>query len=85
MLILDEPSSALDPVAERALFDDLREISAGRTVLMISHRFSTVRTADRILVMERGELVESGDHDELMALGGRYAALFTLQASPYVA
>jgi ATP-binding cassette subfamily B protein len=83
ILVLDEPTSALDAQAEYELFERLRQLSAGRTAVYISHRFSTVRQADRILFFERGQLVEEGTHDELMALGGRYARLFTMQASAY--
>jgi ATP-binding cassette, subfamily B, bacterial len=83
VLVLDEPSAALDPIAERALFEDLRELCAGRTVIMISHRFSTVRSADRIIVLEDGHLVEEGDHETLLAKRGRYATLFEMQAAPY--
>jgi ATP-binding cassette subfamily B protein len=83
ILILDEPTSALDAKAEYELFARMRELTKGRTAIFISHRFSTVRIADRILVIEHGQLVEQGSHDELMALGGRYAELFTLQAAAY--
>ncbi|MCA5892873.1 ABC transporter ATP-binding protein/permease [Isoptericola sp. NEAU-Y5] len=84
LVILDEPSAALDPRAEHALFESLRSTLEGRAALFISHRFSTVRSADRIYVMAGGRVVESGTHDELMALGGEYAEMFTLQASAYL-
>lgn len=83
ILVLDEPTSALDAQAEFELFARLRKLAEGRTAIYISHRFSTVRQADRILFLEHAELVEQGTHDQLMALGGRYARLFTLQASAY--
>ena len=83
ILILDEPSAALDAKAEYELFSRLQELAHGRTALFISHRFSTVRRADRILVFEHGRLIEQGTHTELLALGGRYAELFNLQASSY--
>jgi ATP-binding cassette subfamily B protein len=83
ILILDEPSAALDAKAEYELFSRLQELAHGRTAIFISHRFSTVRRADRILVFEQGSLIESGTHEELVALGGRYAELFNLQAASY--
>ena len=83
ILILDEPTAALDAKAEYELFARLRDLTKGRTAIYISHRFSTVRMADRILVIEHGRLVEQGSHDELMRLNGRYAELFTLQAAAY--
>lgn len=78
LLILDEPTANLDVAAEAELFERFRALAAGRTTLLISHRFSTVSMADRILVMDRGRIVESGSHRELLALNGRYAALFAL-------
>jgi ATP-binding cassette subfamily B protein len=83
ILILDEPSAALDAKAEYELFSRLRELANGRTAIFISHRFSTVRRADRILVFEEGQLIEQGTHEELLALAGRYAELFNLQAASY--
>jgi ATP-binding cassette, subfamily B, bacterial len=83
ILLLDEPTSALDAQAEFELFARLRSLARGRTAIYISHRFSTVRQADRILFLEHGRLVEQGTHQQLMALAGRYAQLFTLQAAAY--
>jgi ATP-binding cassette, subfamily B, bacterial len=83
LLILDEPSSALDAQAEIDLFNYIREQAAGRAVVVISHRFSTVRMADRIYVMENGTMIETGTHAELVRLGGTYARLFELQAAAY--
>jgi ATP-binding cassette, subfamily B, bacterial len=83
VVILDEPTASLDAKAEHELFSRIRELFAGRSVLLISHRFSTVRSADRIYVLDSGSVVESGTHPDLLALGGTYAELFTLQASPY--
>ncbi|MEV7602543.1 ABC transporter ATP-binding protein [Kitasatospora sp. NPDC089797] len=83
LMILDEPSAGLDAAAEQQLHENLRELRRGATSLIISHRLSTVREADRIVVLAAGEVVEEGGHDALMALGGRYAELFTLQASGY--
>jgi ATP-binding cassette subfamily B protein len=85
LVILDEPSAALDPRAEHELFSTLREALHGRTALFISHRFSTVRGADRIYVLHEGEVVEQGSHDDLIARDGRYAELYRLQSESYVA
>jgi ATP-binding cassette, subfamily B, bacterial len=81
ILILDEPAAALDVRAEAELYEQFLDITAGLTTIVISHRFSTVRRADRIVVLDAGKVVEDGSHDELMALGGRYAEAFTLQAN----
>ncbi len=83
LLVLDEPTSALDPFAEEAVFQRFSDLSKERTVLIVSHRFSTVRMANRILVLHDGRITESGDHDQLMALGHRYAKMFELQARRY--
>lgn len=81
--ILDEPTSNLDPEAEAAIFAELKQQLHGRIGIIVSHRFSTVRTADRIYVIDEGRVSEAGSHDELIALGGRYAAMFALQAVGY--
>ena len=83
-IVLDEPTASLDPRAERELFEDIRGILPGRAVLLISHRFANVRSADHIYVLSGGQVAEHGDHDELMALGGHYAELFTMQAATFV-
>ena len=82
-VILDEPTAALDAEAEYHLFQRFRELIAGKTALIISHRFSTVRMADNIMVLEDGVIIESGSHQELMAANGRYAELYSMQASWY--
>jgi ATP-binding cassette subfamily B protein len=83
LVILDEPTAALDPRAEQALFDRFAELMQDRTAIMISHRLGSARHADRILVMDDGRLVEDGTHEELMAAGGLYAAMFAAQAAWY--
>ena len=83
VLILDEPTAALDARAEAEVFERFGDLAAGRTAILISHRFSTVRRADRVIVLEGGRVAEAGSHDELVAAGGRYAGLFELQASGY--
>src|SRR2546423_2941774 len=83
VLVLDEPTANLDVRAESALYDRFLDLTAGLTTIVVSHRFSTVRRADRIVVLEGGRIVESGTHDQLMALNGRYARMFDLQARYY--
>ncbi|GAU85154.1 ABC transporter ATP-binding protein [Bosea sp. BIWAKO-01] len=83
ILILDEPTAALDARAEAEIFERFRNLSEAKTALLISHRFATVRMADRILVLENGAILESGSHEELIALHGRYAELFALQAAGF--
>jgi ATP-binding cassette, subfamily B, bacterial len=84
ILVLDEPTAALDAEAEHAVFERFKTLAAGRTTFLISHRFSTVRMADRILVIEGGHILEDGTHQELIAAGKRYAHLFSLQAQGYL-
>jgi ATP-binding cassette subfamily B protein len=83
ILILDEPTAALDAEAEHAVFQRFRALAQGRTTILISHRFPTVRMADRIVVLEGGTIIEQGTHAELLAAGARYARLFALQAEGY--
>lgn len=83
VLILDEPTAALDARAEYEVFRRFAELTKGKTAILISHRFSTVRMADRILVLDKGQLLEIGTHEELLAKDGRYAELFYLQAEGY--
>jgi ATP-binding cassette, subfamily B, bacterial len=83
VLILDEPTAALDARAEYEVFQRFKELSVGKTAILISHRFSSVRMADRILVLSEGRVESSGSHEELLAQSGRYAELFELQASGY--
>jgi len=83
LLVLDEPTAALDAKSELEVFERFAELTTGKMALLISHRFSTVRMADRIVVLEGGRLVEEGTHPQLMALGGRYASMFEMQAASY--
>src|SRR6185295_15036019 len=83
LLILDEPTAALDARAEYDVFVRFNALMAGRMAIVISHRFSTVRMADRIIVLTHGEIVEAGTHEDLVARGGLYAELFQMQAAGY--
>lgn len=83
ILILDEPTAAMDAQAEAEVFDYFQKEAEGRMVILISHRFSTVRMADHIIVLDEGRVLEEGSHEELVAAGGRYAHLFNLQAEGY--
>jgi ATP-binding cassette subfamily B protein len=83
ILVLDEPTAALDAQAEHAVFERFRSLTRGRTTFLISHRFPTVRMADRVLVLDGGRIVEQGTHATLVEAGGRYAQLFRLQAQGY--
>lgn len=83
VIILDEPTAALDARAEYEVFSRFAELVSGRMALLISHRFSTVRMADRILVLQGGAIVEEGTHDQLLTRKGHYAELFSLQAEGY--
>ncbi|MCC2321231.1 ABC transporter ATP-binding protein [Cellulomonas xiejunii] len=83
LLIMDEPAASLDPRAEAQLYDTFHELTAGATTIAISHRFATVRKAERVVVLDEGRIIEDGTHDDLMAAGGRYAELFRLQAKRF--
>jgi ATP-binding cassette subfamily B protein len=83
ILVLDEPTSSLDAKAEQAVFENFRKLASGRTAILISHRFSTVRMADRIYVLRDGRIIEGGTHEELIRSGGTYAHLFETQARQY--
>ena len=83
LLILDEPTSSLSAQAEHDVFESFKKLLKGRSALLISHRFSSVRMADRICVLEQGEIIESGSHEELIRRGGPYARMYEIQAQHY--
>jgi len=83
ILVLDEPTASMDAEAEMQIFERFRELTQNQIAVLISHRFSTVRMADQIVVLQHGEIVESGTHGQLVAQQGRYARLFALQAAGY--
>jgi len=83
LLVLDEPTAALDARSEFEVFQRFAELTNGKMALFISHRFSTVRMADRIVVLENGHIAKDGNHDQLTHLGGRYAEMFEMQAASY--
>jgi ATP-binding cassette subfamily B protein len=83
VLILDEPTASIDAVAEAQIFDNIYKFSKDKTVIIISHRFSTVRNADRIIVLDKGKIIEEGSHEELLKINGKYAKAFKLQAKGY--
>jgi ATP-binding cassette, subfamily B, bacterial len=85
LIILDEPSSALDPIAEYQLNRSMMEAAENKTVIFISHRLSTTRLADRIIMLEQGRIVEQGTHEELLMQKGRYAGMWRAQAGQYIA
>jgi ATP-binding cassette subfamily B protein len=82
-MILDEPTASIDAVSEYKIFNELYRAIENKTLIIVSHRFSTVRNAQRILVLDKGSVVEQGSHTELLALGGLYAKSFALQAKGY--
>ena len=83
ILVLDEPTASMDAASEAAVFEHFRKMSENKMTILISHRFSTVRAADQIIVIHDGSIVERGNHDSLMADDGQYAHLFRLQAKGY--
>lgn len=84
IVVLDEPSSALDPISEYNLYHSMLNAAKEKSVVFVSHRLSTTRIADKIYMFEKGEIIERGSHDELMELNGKYAQMFNLQAEKYI-
>ena len=80
---MDEPTSAIDAQAEYEIFQNLQEVYKNRTLIFVSHRFSTVRNANKIIVVDEGKIIESGTHEELLKKKGKYATMFTTQAKGY--
>ena len=83
IVILDEPSSALDPITEYYVNQSMLKAAGDKTILYISHRLSTTKMADRIIMLENGRIIEEGSHEQLMALDGKYAEMFHMQAKKY--
>jgi ATP-binding cassette subfamily B protein len=83
VLVLDEPTAAMDAAAEASIFEHFRKLTTDKIAILISHRFSTVRMADQIIVIQDGRIIERGQHDSLMRQNGHYAHLFSLQAKGY--
>ena len=83
ILILDEPTAALDPRAEYEIYEQFKELTRSKATILVSHRFSTARMADRVIVLEQGKIIEQGTHTELMTQNGAYATLFRMQAENY--
>jgi ATP-binding cassette subfamily B protein len=81
--VLDEPTASIDAVTEEKIFNSLEQHMEGKTVVLITHKFSTVKNADRIVVLEHGQIVESGRHDDLIKKNGRYEELYSIQAKRY--
>jgi ABC-type multidrug transport system fused ATPase/permease subunit len=84
IMILDEPTASLDAIAEQKVFQQFESLTEGKTSIFVSHRLSSATTADNIIVLEYGKLIEQGTHKELMSLGGKYYELFTTQAKRYM-
>ena len=83
MLVLDEPTAALDPLAEQEIYEQYRQFTEGKTAVFISHRLASTRFCDRIILLEEGRIVESGTHEQLLELGGKYAEMYRVQSRYY--